>query len=145
MCKTGWTGNYCEEVVACHPLCDTCRPGTSAHDCIDCVDHASWHQGECICDVFWSGETCDVYQGPCDDRCIGCTGPSEYDCLVCVTNSHEVYGACLCNDGYSGCDCTEYVGKCAPKCLTCTGPTVVNCVVCIPNACRDEHGICDCK
>jgi hypothetical protein len=91
VCGGGWTGEACNSPSSyagrCFPTCKTCN-GPYASDCIQCIDHAFKDMyGTCVCIETWTGLTCSynlMSHGPCDPKCLGCTGPDSCDCLQCV-------------------------------------------------------------
>ena len=105
--------------------------------------------GYCICDSYWVGTDCSEYKGPCDERCLGCTGPSNTQCTYC--GPHAVLdsdtNACECTTDWSGSDCQTFDGTCHSRCLagtSCMGETSSDCNYCNENATWDSYRNCVC-
>jgi len=50
--------------------------GPYAYQCTKCTENAHRDSyGRCVCDDYWSGPNCDLYQGRCHCSCATCVGP----------------------------------------------------------------------
>jgi hypothetical protein len=118
----GTCDRRCSGVFGNQTRPNTCY-GPSNSDCFACSEHAHYDHisGACVCDDFWSGVDCSIWEGPCDARCTGlCLGPGNTDCVACVPNASMTLGACLCDVGWTVLDdCTGYSADCGPTCQQC--------------------------
>lgn len=107
-----------------------------------CSDpQATYANQECTCpDGFapFDGNVCE----PCDQSCLGCTGPQPTDCVACA-NANAVVdaGQCYCHEGFfaEGAECT----LCDANCQTCSGPQDNECTTCAANKVL-QNGSCVC-
>ena len=134
VCAPGWSGDDCANYRgACHAICRGHCSGPTAYECLQCAANGTHtvvsDSGLCECETDWTGETCELYNGHCDDQCLGCSGPSVYDCIRCVPHAgRDGAGACVCMTGYVGYGCETYEGTCYATCALCPrGHTIYDC------------------
>jgi hypothetical protein len=164
-CHPGYEGDDCTLLTQCprsltdgecsgRGFCDRarktclCEPGFSGPDCSKtegectrdtCGHHGTCRNGQCFCDLGYSGKRCEV-ANQCVDACNqrgfcqhgrchcypgyegdSCETPvSDTTCpSQCNKNGFCMHGRCFCNDGFAGLDCSQPVGFCANN--TCSG------------------------
>ena len=120
VCEPDFTGPDCSQPVG------VCAPDT-------CGAHGTCRNGQCFCDLGWSGKRCDV-ANQCNDNCndrglclhgrCHCYPGYEGDaceryiqdktCINgCSGNGFCMHGRCYCQNGFGGKDCSETTGFCA--------------------------------
>ena len=138
----------------CHAQCEGCS-GPRSEDCVRC------RENELVMDssltVCVPGCSQDEYLAristtefeydcrPCNQQCIGCSGPSNTQCLRCRNVNSTVAGVSRClvecpRDEYnaSGGQCL----LCDSLCNGCTGPSGLNCTTCSEEAVQNGEGVC---
>ena len=116
-------------------------------DCFRCVPNGFRDsKGYCLCSDDWKGNSCELWGGQCEARCVGCKSPSPFECESCVPNAVYEDGLCECHEVYTGVNCEIYIGICNPRCAYgCSGPTEADCFSCIDTAYRaSDTGVCEC-
>ena len=153
-CSPQYTGEHCEIEIKCKMSCSNrgiclndgngeprchCLAGFGGEDCSqltesseicadDCSGHGICEQGQCFCDLPFSGPKCDrVVKKSCPDNCYdengfcdertgacicrrgfegdSCENPMECEDPTCSHRGVCSYGECVCIPGYSGKTC----------------------------------------
>ena len=92
-CQADFGGDRCDMHMpsgkTCDPICFEGCSGPTAFDCVYCVSRAHrGANGECICDLNWTGPSCEEHvsnETVCHPRCKECMGSTIYDCSKCIT------------------------------------------------------------
>ena len=161
-CPRSLTGGECSGRGFCDRARKTClcEPGFTGADCSKtegecdadtCGHHGTCRNGQCFCDLGYSGKRCEV-ANQCVDACNArgfcqhgrchcypgyegdsCETPvADTTCPSgCNKNGFCMHGRCFCQEGFTGPDCATPAGFCANN--TCSGNGV----------CR--HGKCHCQ
>jgi hypothetical protein len=98
--------------------------GPTDGDCYACGDNAHWNSEKlCACNMFWGGDSCDIYLMECDSLCLGgCSGPTAGDCQSCISKAKMINSYCICEAGWTGNNCDTWKGECGESCARCVGP-----------------------
>lgn len=146
----------------CAPGCAECS-GPDAEQCLRCDTNRVFgllpdgRFAPCICIEGWTGDNCDVWEGPCEYLCDECTGPTG--CTKCIPYAWCDYcdkvAACNCVPGFSDPGYLNQCRKevhCDPSCSTCADESCDGCLTCCANAqlvtaypqYNDQRGSCHC-
>ena len=129
---------YCYK---CHKTCQLCN-GTSASNCLSCIEGLSFNQGYCECpeQQYFNGTICK----PCEDHCLKCTKNKFNNgsiCRSCEEGFYEENGVCIKNctarSYYNGSECIS----CEKLCQSCNHS---DCIQCTENSFQSSNKSCEC-
>ncbi len=95
ICRDGWMGFRCEDVMECNGVVHTDPSGCSNNG--NCTDSPGNGPGHCHCEATWGGPHCDVPGS--------CFGVAPDNVAVCSTHGECITSVCECEEDYSGDEC----------------------------------------